>query len=163
MLLRKALGLLVAVALGVIVLECAVGPRLAKAQNPAEQKRDAKPAAPADDLQRSVRIYNYTMVANSGASRGEVIYFYKCWMCHNKYTKSAPYLKDLFQRPKLVSGQPVSEQTVSDMIKNGSPRMPAFRFTLGDADMADVLSYLRGGKCCYEEDEPPLNPWYHKP
>lgn len=159
----KTLGLLATVVLGVIIFECGFGPGYAKAQNATEQSRSAKAAAPADDLQRSVRIYNYTMVANSGARRGEVIYFYKCWMCHNKYTKSAPYLKDLFQRTKLVSGQPVNDQTVADMIKNGSPRMPAFRYTLTDADMADLLSYFRGGKCCYEEEEPPLNPWYHKP
>jgi mono/diheme cytochrome c family protein len=159
----KTLGLLAAIVLGVMIFECGLGPGSAKAQSTAEPSRPAKPGAPADDLQRSVRIFNYTMVATSGAQRGEVIYFYKCWMCHNKYTKSAPYLKDLFQRSKLVSGQPVNDQTVTDMIKNGSPRMPAFRYTLSDADLADVLSYFRGGKCCYEEDDPPLNPWYHKP
>ena len=85
------------------------------------QSGSSKPAEtanpPGDDLQRSARIYNYTQVAASGPQRGEVIYFYKCWMCHNKYTKSAPYLSDLFQRPKLVSGQPVNDQTVTDTIK----------------------------------------------
>lgn len=118
---------------------------------------------PRDDLQRSVRIYTYTMTAESGPQRGEVLYFYKCWMCHNKYTKSAPSLSDLFQRTRLVTGEPVNENTVAEKIKTGSRRMPAFRHTLNDADMADLLSYLRGGKCCYEEEEPPLNPWYHKP
>ena len=118
---------------------------------------------PRDDLQRSVRIYNYKMTAESGPQRGEVLYFYKCWMCHNKYTKSAPYLSDLFQRPRLVTGEPVSENTVAGKIRNGSQRMPGFRHSLSDADMADLMAYLRSGKCCYEEDEPPLNPWYHKP
>lgn len=118
---------------------------------------------PRDDLQRSVRIYNYKMTAESGPQRGEVLYFYKCWMCHNKYTKSAPYLSDLLQRPRLGTGEPVNENTVAEKIRNGGQRMPGFRYALSDADMADLLSYLRGGKCCYEEDEPPLNPWYHKP
>ena len=118
---------------------------------------------PRDDLQRSVRIYTYTMTAESGPQRGEVLYFYKCWMCHNKYTKSAPSLSDVLKRPRLVTGEPVSEATVAEKIRNGSPRMPAFRYSLSDADMADLLSYLRVGKCCYEEDEPPPNPWYHKP
>src|SRR5438093_12493779 len=36
-----------------------------------------------DDLQKSLRLDNYTVVADSGPGRGEVIYFYKCWMCHN--------------------------------------------------------------------------------
>ena len=45
---------------------------------------------PTDDLQRSLRLDNYTVVADSGPARGETIYFYKCWMCHNKYTKARP-------------------------------------------------------------------------
>jgi len=116
-----------------------------------------------DDLQRSLRLDTYKILADSGAARGENIYFYKCWMCHNKYTKSAPYLDNLYKRPKLISGEPINDQTVAEMIRNGSPRMPAFRYSLNDKDMADLLSYFREGKCCYEEEDPPLNPWYHKP
>jgi mono/diheme cytochrome c family protein len=136
----------------------------AKAQSPAPKDSGADTkAVPRDDLQRSVKIYTYTMTAESGPQRGEVLYFYKCWMCHNKFTKSAPPLNNLFQRPRLVTGEAVGESAVTDKIKNGGQRMPGFRYSLSDADMADLLSYLRGGKCCYEEDEPPLNPWYHKP
>ena len=115
-------------------------------------------------LQRSVAIYNYTTTAESGPLRGEEIYYYKCWMCHNDYTvkqgTGAVYLKDIFKRPKLISGQPVSDQTVSEKIKNGGPRMPAFRTSLRDADIADLLSYLRDDTCCFEGHEPPSNPSY---
>jgi len=136
----------------------------AAAQAAALQAREgADRPIPRDDLQRSMRIYTYTMTAESGPQRGEVLYFYKCWMCHNKYTKSAPYLSDLFQRPRLVTGEQVSENTVREKIRSGSQRMPGFRHSLSDTDMADLMSYLRSGKCCYEEDEPPANPWYHKP
>ena len=160
---RKAAGILVAVA-SFLLMECGFPSSLAEAQTPSAQAREtANRGTPRDDLQRSVRIYTYTMTAESGPQRGEVLYFYKCWMCHNKYTKSAPYLSDLFQRPRLITGQPVNESTVAERIRTGSQRMPGFRHTLSDADMADLLSYLRGGKCCYEEEEPPLNPWYHKP
>src|SRR5919198_4455129 len=71
------------------------------------------PPVPVDDLQRSFRLDNYTVVADSGPGRGEVIYFYKCWMCHNKYAKGGPYLQDLFQRKTLGSGQPVADETVT--------------------------------------------------
>ena len=115
-------------------------------------------------LQRSVAIYNYKTTAESGTLRGEEIYYYKCWMCHNDYTvkqgTGAVYLKDIFKRPKLISGQPVNDQTVSEKIKTGGPRMPAFHTTLSDADIADLLSYLRDEKCCFEGHEPPSNPRY---
>src|ERR1700692_4301701 len=48
-----------------------------------------------DDLQRSLRLDTYRILADSGAARGENIYFYKCWMCHNQYANIAPLLKDL--------------------------------------------------------------------
>lgn len=160
---RKAAGILFAIT-ALLLLERGFPTSLAEAQTSSPQAREtANQGTPRDDLQRSVRIYTYTMTAERGPQRGEVLYFYKCWMCHNKYTKSAPSLSDLFQRTRLVTGEPVNENTVAEKIKTGSQRMPAFRHTLNDADMADLLSYLRGGKCCYEEEEPPLNPWYHKP
>jgi len=59
----------------------------------------------------------------------------------------------------LFSGEPVNDETVSKQIRNGSAGMPSFRNTLTDADIADLVSYLRD-KCCYEERNPPLNPWY---
>ena len=115
-------------------------------------------------LQRSVKIFNYKTTAERGPLRGEEIYYYKCWMCHNSYTiklgTGAVPLKDIFKRPRLISGQPVNDQTVSEKIKNGGPAMPAFRSTLNDTDIADVLSYLRDEKCCFEGLEPPRNPGY---
>ena len=115
-------------------------------------------------LQRSVKIYNYKTTAEKGPLRGEEIYYYKCWMCHNSYTiklgTGAVPLKDIFKRSTLIAGQPVNDQTVSEKIKNGGPKMPAFRNTLNDTDIADVLSYLRDEKCCFEGLEPPRNPGY---
>jgi virginiamycin B lyase len=115
---------------------------------------------PTDDLQRSVKLDTYKLVADSGAPRGENIYFYKCWMCHNKYTQSAPYLKDLFKRPNLMLGKPVNDETVTEQIKAGGPGMPAFGTTLSDSDIADLKTYIKEGKCCVEGENPPPNPWY---
>jgi streptogramin lyase len=69
-------------------------------------------------------------------------------------------LKDLYQRPKLKSGQPVSDAAVIEQIKNGSGGMPSFRTNMPDADIADLVSYLKSGRCCVEGDNPPSNPWY---
>src|ERR1700730_13870514 len=114
----------------------------------------------ADDLQRSVRLDTYRLVADGGAARGENIYFYKCWMCHNRYAKTGPYLKDLYQRENLMSGDPVSDDAVTAKIKEGGPGMPSFRTSLSDSDIADLRAYFHSGKCCVEGENPPANPWY---
>src|SRR5579863_6358713 len=113
-----------------------------------------------DDLQRSLMLDNYRVVADSGAGRGENIYFFKCWMCHNQYAKSAPLLKDLYQRKNLVSGAPVSDDSVTAKIKEGGAMMPAFKFSLSDTDIADLRAYFHSGKCCADGENPPLNPAY---
>jgi hypothetical protein len=120
-------------------------------------------SAPA--LERSVAIYNFKTTAESGPLRGEEIYYYKCWICHNQYTIKAGTgalpLKGLFQRGRIVStGQPATNETVAEKIKNGSDRMPSYRYVLTDKDLEDLLSYLRDEKCCFEGDEPPRNPLY---
>jgi streptogramin lyase/mono/diheme cytochrome c family protein len=132
---------------------------VAQAQAPVPQAA----AAASNDLQRSVEVYGYNAAAKSGAARGEVIYYYKCWNCHNDYTRAAgspaPTLKGVFSRPMLVTGDPVNDETVAKQIRNGSPQMPSFGTALKDADIADLLAYLHNG-CCYEETRPPVNPWY---
>jgi virginiamycin B lyase len=117
-------------------------------------------AAATDDLQRSMQLDTYKIVAESGAARGEEIYFYKCWMCHNQYTKSAPLLKDIFQRKSLASGDPVTDDNITAKIRGGGALMPAFRTSLSDTDIADLRAYLHSGKCCVEGENPPANPWY---
>jgi virginiamycin B lyase len=113
-----------------------------------------------DDLQRSFLLDTYRIVADSGAGRGEVLYFYKCWMCHNQYTKSAPLLKDLYQRKTLVGDAPVNDGTITAKIQDGGPGMPAFKPSLSDADIADLRAYFHSGKCCVEGENPPANPFY---
>jgi virginiamycin B lyase len=124
------------------------------------QKATKEKDVPTDDLQRSLLLDNYRIVADSGAGRGEVLYAYKCWMCHNKYTNTAPYLQDLYQRKNFGSGVPVNDDTVTAKIKDGGPGMPAFRISLSDADIADLRAYFHSGKCCVEGENPPANPWY---
>ncbi|HWF38997.1 MAG TPA: c-type cytochrome [Candidatus Acidoferrales bacterium] len=113
-----------------------------------------------DDLQRSFRLDTYRILGDSGPARGENIYFYKCWMCHNKYAKTGPDLKTLYQRDTLTSGDEVNDDTVTAKIKEGGPGMPAFRTTLSDSDIADLRAYFHSGKCCADGEDAPANPWY---
>lgn len=112
-----------------------------------------------DYSQRSLQIYEFRKAAKSGPDRGEEIYYYKCWYCHNEYTKGAPQLKGLYSHPKLLSGQPVNDDTVKEKIRNGGPAMAAYKYTLSDADLSDLVNYLRN-KCCWNSEAPPANPRY---
>jgi mono/diheme cytochrome c family protein len=119
-----------------------------------------QPTPPTKDyLQRSLEIYEFRKAARSGTERGQEIFYYKCWFCHNEYTQDIPKLTGLFQRPTLISGQPVNDDSVKDKIRNGGPTMAAYKYTLNDADLNDLVSYLRE-KCCWNSDSPPPNPRY---
>jgi mono/diheme cytochrome c family protein len=116
--------------------------------------------APAKDYnQRALEIYEFKKAAQSGPERGQEIFYYKCWFCHNEFTKDVPKLTGLYQRTQLFSGQPVNDETVKDQIRNGSPSMAAYKYTLNDADLNDLVGYLRE-KCCWDSDSPPPNPRY---
>ena len=151
----KVSGFLVAVAIGLAFL--------AAGHFGAQSRVHAAPQGSktaADDLQRSYRLDNYLLLATEGPARGENIYKYKCWVCHHQYQKDGPDLRDLFQRSNLISGEAVSDASVTMQIKNGGAGMPSFHTTLTDKDVADVVSYLKSGTCCREEENPPANPWY---
>jgi streptogramin lyase/mono/diheme cytochrome c family protein len=159
---RRSLGLPILLALMAMVVAGATARLgIAKAA-PKPPKAAAAADTPItnDDLQRSRRLDTYTILADSGASRGENIYFYKCWMCHNQYAKTGPLLKDLYQRDTLSSGDPVNDDNITAKIKEGGAGMPAFRTSLSDTDIADLRAYFHSGKCCVEGENPPANPWY---
>jgi len=138
----------------------------ASKSRPAPQQSHASDAGAiqVDDLERSIRMNTYRILADSGPGRGENIYYFKCWMCHNKYTLAenpGVPLGNLYKRSTLLSGDPVTDENVAAAIKNGNPLMPSFRTSLSDSDIADVIAYLKTPKCCWEGEDPPLNPWYH--
>lgn len=112
-----------------------------------------------DYNQRSLQIYEFRKAANGGADRGQEIFYYKCWFCHNEFTKDVPKLAGLFQRATLLDGQPLSVDAVKNQIRNGSGNMAAYKYTLAEADIDDLVSYLRE-KCCWNSDAPPPNPAY---
>ena len=110
-----------------------------------------------DYYQRSLEIYEFRKAARGGPERGQEIYYFKCWFCHNEFTQAIPKLANLYQKPTLLSGQPVNDATVKEKLRNGGPTMPAYKYALKDEDLTDLVSYLRE-KCCWDNDAPPLNP-----
>jgi virginiamycin B lyase len=135
----------------------------ASAQQQARQQPvRGEPAEPAKDYnQRALEIYEFRKAAQSGPARGEEIYFYKCWMCHNEVAQGgAPKLVGLYKRATLVSGNPVNDDTVRNQIRNGSANMPAYKYVLSEDDLNDLMNWLRDEKCCWNSDAPPLNPRY---
>jgi mono/diheme cytochrome c family protein len=125
---------------------------------PRATAQDAAPGTK-DYLQRSLSIYEFRKAAASGPDRGQEIFYYKCWFCHNEFTKEIPKLTGLYQHPALLSGEPVSDETVKGKIRNGGPGMAAYKYALSEADLDDLVSYLRE-KCCWNSDSPPPNPRY---
>jgi virginiamycin B lyase len=115
-----------------------------------------------DAYQRSAAIYAMKSTAPGGWQRGEEIYYFKCWFCHNQYAKNGgPPFNDLYKRGTfLMTGAPVTDQAVADKIRSGGPLMPAYRHSLTDADLTDLVTYIKSGKCCFDAEEPPRNPRY---
>jgi len=136
-------------------------PAKQEGKSAAEKSQDA---GQIDDYQRSAQILYMQRMGKTGADRGQEIYYTKCWICHNDYTrkvdpKAAPTLKGLYTRNKLMSGDPVNDETVTKQIKEGSAGMPSYKAVLSDKDMADLLAYLRE-KCCWDEMNPAANSRY---
>ena len=144
----------------------AVAAVVAFAMPAAAQTTTPTPGAPAfppaayDETLRDLKYYRYKRVAENGAERGRELYYFKCWQCHNEFQTTAPQLKGLYQVGTLISGEPVNDTTLAERIKNGGPGMPSFRYELSDADVADLVSFVRD-KCCWDPENPPLNPQYH--
>lgn len=132
----------------------------APASPPPQQALAPPPQPPfADPYQRSIAIYNFRKAAMSGPDRGREIFYYKCWFCHNEFAQGAPPLKGVFQRKQLLSGRPTTEDGIRDEIRNGGPGMAAYRYVLNDADLNDLVAYIRD-QCCWDSNSPPPNPRY---
>lgn len=138
-----------------------ISPLRSAAQAQDAPQNTSEKSAQKDDYQRSTEIYSYKTTAKSGPQRGEELYYYKCWICHNQFVKTGPQLKDLFKRPTFsTSDDPITDQSVAEKIRNGGPGMPSFGATLKQADIADLISYIKQG-CCFDSENPPPNPRYH--
>lgn len=83
------------------------------------------------------------------AQRGKAIFTDRCFVCHDVDSERVPRLgppplEGLFKKSTLINGKPVNEANVTEMIKFGpTPNMPAFRYTLSDAEISDVVEFLK--------------------
>jgi mono/diheme cytochrome c family protein len=161
------------------LLVCAVfawtGSLAAAPQTAAAPAAAAEPApapAPAlkppmkDPYQRSVETYEFKVTAKEGAQRGEELFNFKCSFCHTRYAKAelmrdiplAPPLESYASRPGISAADAAARLTAK--IQRGGFGMPAYRHTLNDADVADLVAYVLSGKCCTDGENPPPNPHY---
>src|ERR1700745_1713179 len=108
----KTRTLAAAVVMAALSIPASVAVRHATAQAGA-------PGQPAKEYyQRSLEIYEFRKAAKSGPDRGQEIFYYKCWFCHNEYTKDIPKLTGLFQRPTLLSGEHANDDTMTQKMRH---------------------------------------------
>ena len=136
-------------------------PQQTEATPPPTTPKADIPVLQRDAYQRSLKIYEFRKAADSGADRGREIFYYKCWFCHNEFAgpQSAPALVGVYQRKQLLSGRPTTDDGIKDEIRNGGAGMAAYKYTLTDADLNDLVAYIREG-CCWNSNSPPPNPRY---
>jgi streptogramin lyase/cytochrome c5 len=144
----------------ITALVLSTGAAMAQTQDAADAGRGVF----TDHFQRSARIFTFQHAAPSGPDRGREIYYYRCWTCHNTFTNAAgspaPVLETLYERGTLLTGDTVNDETVANKIRQGSPLMPGFRYTLSNDDIADLVAYLKSGECCVASNHTdlPANP-----
>jgi len=82
------------------------------------------------------------------AVKGRKVFEDRCYVCHqkdsNRVKEIAPTLDGLFKRDRLIAGKPVTAENVKEVIKMGpTPGMPAFRYTLSDPEIDDLIEFLK--------------------
>jgi mono/diheme cytochrome c family protein len=86
-------------------------------------------------------------VMNAKAKRGAAVFQQNCVSCHNKQPDDAtpfgpPNLHGIFSSKPLVS-PPITPAQATETIKNGKAPMPAFASILTDAQISDLIAYLK--------------------
>jgi mono/diheme cytochrome c family protein len=77
---------------------------------------------------------------------GRHVYDYYCDRCHAPYSsrgRQGPSMKGIFQHQYLpMSGMPANDDRVTDIIKMGRNKMPAYGQDLSQQQISDLLAYL---------------------
>jgi mono/diheme cytochrome c family protein len=77
---------------------------------------------------------------------GRRIYDNYCDRCHAPYSsrkRQGPSMKGIFQRQYLPqSGMPANDDRVSDVVRLGREKMPAYGQVLNQQQISDLLAYL---------------------
>ena len=83
---------------------------------------------------------------NPQQTRGRHIYDQQCLVCHEAYSSSdrnGPSLMGLYKKKFMVSGQPVNDDRVHDIVVMGKSKMPAYQGQLSEQDVQDLIAYMR--------------------
>jgi mono/diheme cytochrome c family protein len=101
-------------------------------------------AATACDIQRRKSDAELGLTPQQAAGRR--IYDNYCDRCHAPYSsrkRQGPSLKGIFKRQFLPeSGMPANDDRVSDIIRLGRDKMPAYGQVLDQQQINDLLAYL---------------------
>ncbi len=86
-------------------------------------------------------------VMNAKAKRGAAIFQQNCVSCHNKQPNDStpfgpPNLHGIFSSKPMVT-PPITPAQATEIIKNGKAPMPAFGSILTEAQISDLLAYLK--------------------
>jgi mono/diheme cytochrome c family protein len=84
---------------------------------------------------------------NAKAKRGSAVFQQNCVSCHNKQPGDStpfgpPNLHGIFSSKPLVT-PPITPAQATDVIKKGKAPMPAFGGILTDAQISDLIAYLK--------------------
>jgi mono/diheme cytochrome c family protein len=83
---------------------------------------------------------------NSQQAAGRRLYDNYCDRCHAPYSsrgRQGPSMKGIFQRPYLsLSGLPANDDRVTDIIRMGRGKMPAYGQVINQQQISDLLAYL---------------------
>lgn len=79
-------------------------------------------------------------------ARGESVYKSHCAICHfaaSTEAKIGPGLRGFSKRIKFADGTRNDNQNLVKLIQNGGKNMPPLRANISDAQLRDLLAYLR--------------------
>jgi mono/diheme cytochrome c family protein len=83
---------------------------------------------------------------NRQQAAGRRIYDNYCDRCHAPYSsrgRQGPSMKGIFKKQYLpMSGMPANDDRVTDVIKMGRNKMPAYSQVLNQQQIDDLLAYL---------------------
>ena len=74
----------------------------------------------------------------------------RCYLCHyldRTEFKFAPSLKDIYTREgrALANGKPINDQTLTEIISEGTANMPGFKYTHNPQQIQLILKSLKKG------------------
>lgn len=88
-----------------------------------------------------------TSGSSAAAGRGKSLFQQKCAVCHydnSDQKKIGPGLKGISKRGTFtVNGNKITDESLKSWIENGDQLMPPFKEVLEEAQVKDVIAYVK--------------------